>query len=410
LGKKVKFCTNENDHRTESDLIFHFRCKRLENFHTKIRKMQVPLLSLRAQNLNLRDEIMAKFAEVLDSGQFILGSEVEAFEKNTAKYLGVGHAIGVSSGTDALLLALMALEIGRGDEVICPSFSFFGSASCIARLGAKPIFADIGFDDFNISTDDVRKKITKKTRAILPVHLFGQCASIDKIVSIGDEFDLRIIEDCAQSFGALRHGRQSGTFGLVGCFSFFPSKNLGGFGDAGLVCTNDDEIAEKMRILRVHGMKPRYFHRYVGGNFRIDELQAALLNLKLPRVNGYIHNRRKNAEIYLDELFGVKSLTLPRELDGNFHTWNQFTVRVLGGKRDSVLRKLREKGVGCNVYYPLPLDSQECFKRMVGGRKNLTKNAAIASQEVLSLPIYPELDNQQVRWVAKILRDVLADE
>ncbi|MDR1402005.1 MAG: DegT/DnrJ/EryC1/StrS family aminotransferase [Puniceicoccales bacterium] len=368
--------------------------------------MKVPLLDLQIQNEKIRSEIIEKFSSVFDSGEFILGKEVEAFEKNAAQYLGTKHAIGVSSGTDAILVSLMAIGIGAGDEVICPSFTFFATAGCIARLGAKPVFADINLEDFNISTGDIRKKITKRTKAILPVHLFGQTADMSSVVKIAEEFDLAVIEDCAQSFGSKHGGKQSGTFGLAGCFSFFPSKNLGGFGDSGLVCTDDDSLAEKIRILRVHGAKPRYFHRYIGGNFRIDELQAALLNIKLPHVDGYIRNRRHNAEIYAEELKNVPQLILPQEIEGNFHTWNQFTVRILDGVRDEVFQTIGSSGIGCNIYYPLPLDAQECFRQFTDP-KNPTFNAAIASKEVLSLPIYPELHPDQILRAVKVLTNAL---
>jgi dTDP-4-amino-4,6-dideoxygalactose transaminase len=225
---------------------------------------------------------------------------------------------------------------------------------------------------------------------------------MEEIVAIGREFGLPIVEDCAQSFGALRGGKQSGTFGTIGSFSFYPTKNLGGFGDAGLVCTDDGALAEKIRTLRVHGMAPRYFHKYIGGNFRMDELQAALLNLKLPLVDEYIANRRRNAEIYREELAGVESLVLPVEMPGNFHTWHQFTVKVLNGRRDVALRFMGANGIACGVYYPLPLDAQECFGEFVDG-KHLTKNAAAAAEQVLSLPIYGELNDRQVRHVARTL-------
>ncbi|MDR1433339.1 MAG: DegT/DnrJ/EryC1/StrS family aminotransferase [Puniceicoccales bacterium] len=368
--------------------------------------MKVPLLDLKVQNSRIRDLAVKKFSKVFDSCEFILGGETEFFEKSVAKYLGAKHAIGVSSGTDAILVALMAIGVGEGDEVICPSFTFFATAGCVARLGARPVFVDIDLDDFNISAAAARRKITKKTRAILPVHLFGQTANMDAIAAISCEFNIPIVEDCAQSFGAKWRDRQSGTFGIAGCFSFYPTKNLGGFGDAGLVCTDDDDFAEKVKILRVHGAKPRYFHRYIGGNFRIDEVQSALLTLKLPSVDGHIENRRRNAEIYLNELTALPGIVLPRELDGNFHTWNQFTVRILNGRRGEIQQALEKEGVGSGVYYPLPLDAQECFVDLVDG-KNLTKNAAIAASEVLSLPVYPELEPHQILYAAKALKNAL---
>jgi dTDP-4-amino-4,6-dideoxygalactose transaminase len=302
----------------------------------------------------------------------------------------------------------MALGIGPGDEVICPSFTFFATAGCVARLGATPVFADIDIGSFNVSVGDVRRKISKKTCAILPVHLFGQTADIGDIVKIGDEFGIPIVEDCAQSMGAKYNGRQSGTFGAIGCFSFYPTKNLGGFGDSGAVCTDNDAFAEKMRILRVHGERRKYVHERIGCNFRMDEIQAALLNVKMPRLDGYIAGRRRNAEIYLHELGDVKSIVLPSEGLGNFHTWNQFTIRVLRGRRDEIRERLERSGIGCNVYYPLPLDRQECFGRFVDGCPG-TVNAKLASEEVLSLPIYPELSVDQIFHVTKVLKSALGE-
>jgi dTDP-4-amino-4,6-dideoxygalactose transaminase len=367
-----------------------------------LRAVKVPLFDPRIQNAALRDEAMEKFAAVFDSGSFILGDGVEEFEKNVARYLGTEHAIGMSSGTDAILAALMAIGVGPGDEVICPSFSFFATAGCVARLGATPVFADIEAVDFNVSIAAVGEKITARTKAIIPVHLFGQTANMDALVAMADEFCIPIVEDCAQSFGARCGGRQSGTFGLAGCFSFFPTKNLGGFGDAGLVCTDDGAFAERLRMIRVHGARPQYFHRFIGGNFRIDELQAALLNVKLPHVDGYIAGRRRNAEFYLRELADAPSIVLPAAVDGNFHSWNQFTIRVMDGRRDGVLNALRAADIGCNVYYPLPLDAQECLRST-----EPTRNAAAAAAEVLSLPIYPELEEWQLAHVAKTLKHIL---
>ncbi|MDR2603479.1 MAG: DegT/DnrJ/EryC1/StrS family aminotransferase [Puniceicoccales bacterium] len=368
--------------------------------------MKVPFFDLKNQNSEIKSEAMGKFSEIFDAGAFILGEEVTIFEKNVAEYLGIKHAIGMSSGSDAILVTLMALGIGEPNEVICPSFTFFATASAVVRLGGIPVFVDVDLADFNISWEKIREKISAKTKAILVVHLFGQVAFMDEIVKIGREFNIPVIEDCAQSFGAKRHERQSGTLGNIGCFSFFPTKNLGGFGDSGLVCTDDDDIAEKIKILRVHGMKPRYFHRYVGGNFRIDELQAGLLNVKLPHVEAYIANRRKNAAIYLEALNGLNSIVLPKEIEGNFHTWNQFTIRILNGKRDEVCRALQANDIGYNIYYPLPLDAQECLKSFVDPQ-NLTSNAMLASKEVLSLPIYPELTSDQILHVIATLKQIL---
>ena len=365
-------------------------------------KMNVPLLDVNRQNSKLREAAIEKFAKIFDSGVFILGEDVEIFEKNVASYLGVKHAIGVSSGTDALLIALMALGIGNGDEVICPSFTFFATAGSIARVGATPVFADIDRETYNISLDEIKKKVTKRTKAIIPVHLFGQSADIDDIVKFSDSIGVPVIEDCAQSFGAKRNGKQTGTFGEIGCFSFYPSKNLGGFGDAGLVCTDDDEIAERLRILRVHGARSQYNHEIVGGNFRIDTIQAALLNLKLPHVDEYIESKRRNAKMYLSELRNIDGIVLPKEKDGNFHTWHQFTVRIKNGMRDKVLESLRKSGVGCNVYYPIPLDRQKCFEDYISG--DFTKVADEVSKDVISFPIFPELTTEEILYVCDTLK------
>ena len=364
--------------------------------------MNVPLLDVNRQNSKLREAAIEKFAKIFDSGVFILGEDVEIFEKNVASYLGVKHAVGVSSGTDALLIALMALGIRERDEVICPSFTFFATAGSIARVGATPVFADIDRETYNISLDEIKKKVTKRTKAIIPVHLFGQSADIDDIVKFSDSIGVPVIEDCAQSFGAKRNGKQTGTFGEIGCFSFYPSKNLGGFGDAGLVCTDDDEIAERLRILRVHGARSQYNHEIVGGNFRIDTIQAALLNLKLQHVDEYIESKRRNAKMYLSELRNIDGIVLPKEKDGNFHTWHQFTVRIKNGMRDKVLESLRKSGVGCNVYYPIPLDRQKCFEDYVSG--DFTKVADEVSKDVISLPIFPELTTEEILYVCDTLK------
>src|SRR3954471_11655070 len=264
--------------------------------------MAVPLLDLNAQNLAMEGELKAAFERVLRSGHFIMGPEAVAFEKEIAQFLGVKHALGVSSGTDAILLALMALEIKAGDEVICPTFTFFATAGCIARTGAAPVFVDSDPVTFNVDPDDVARKITKKTKAIMPVHLFGQCAEMDAILALAREKGVRVIEDGAQALGATYKGRQAGTMGDFGTFSFFPSKNLGGFGDSGLLVTNDDALAERATLLRVHGAKPKYYHKFVGANFRMDALQCALLRVKLPHCRSYNERRAANAAYYNEKL------------------------------------------------------------------------------------------------------------
>ncbi|MDR1255962.1 MAG: DegT/DnrJ/EryC1/StrS family aminotransferase [Puniceicoccales bacterium] len=366
--------------------------------------MGVKLLDLISQNSELKGELVEKFSAVIDSGSFILGPEVELFEKNVADYLHCKYTLGVSSGTDALLLALMALNIGTGDEVLCPGYTFFCTAGCVARLGATPLFVDVNYDDFCISIADLEAKITPKTRAIIGVHLFGQACDCEAILELCRQREIKFIEDCAQSLGARRNGKQSGTFGDIGCFSFYPSKNLGGFGDSGLVCTNDESTYEYMKILRTHGMKRKYFHSYVGGNFRIDALQAALLNIKLKHLDRYIGGRIGNAEFYLEKLAELESLrliTLPKVAAGNKHTWNQFTVKVHASERGKLRQYLLDRGIGCEIYYPLPLNRQECFEKYAN---NLPVAERLAS-ESLSLPIYPELAANHLSLVVSTIED-----
>lgn len=365
--------------------------------------MAVKLLDLVEQNNQLRQNLITKFDEILKTGMFILGPEVENFENHCAEYLSSKHVLGVSSGTDALLLALMALDIKAGDEVLCPAYTFFATAGCISRVGAIPIFVDVNFDDFCISIDDLKGKISKQTKAIIGVHLFGQACNCTQIVEVCKNNNIKFIEDCAQSFGAQRNGKQTGTFGDIGCFSFFPSKNLGGFGDSGLVCSNDEILYENMQILRIHGMSPKYFHKKIGGNFRIDALQAALLDIKLNYIDEYIAKRRQNANFYHSHLSNLngKFIELPQESKGNFHTWNQFTIRVLNGKRNELKNYLQKHQIGCEIYYPVPLNRQECFIRY----ENSCSVAEKLSLEALSLPIYPELSEYQLLEVIKTLQN-----
>lgn len=373
--------------------------------------MPVPLLDLNRQNLALHAELNAAFERVLASGHFIMGPEVEAFEKECAAFLGVKHAITVSSGTDAILVALMALGIGPGDEVICPAFTFFATAGCIARVGATPVFADVDPVTFNLDPADAAKRITPRTKAILPVHLFGQSAEMAKLMVLAHENRLAVIEDAAQSLGARYRERCCGTIGDLGTFSFFPSKNLGGFGDGGLVATNRDDLAEKVRLLRTHGAKPKYYHKVVGGNFRLDALQCALLRAKLPHLPAYIAARQRNAATYIEKLSALPGvaaagtptaatarLILPVEQHPCTHIWNQFTLRVPGaGRRDALKQHLTAAGIGTEVYYPLPLHRQECFAHLPYG--SLPVSETLAS-EVLSIPIFPELRDEEGQTVA----------
>ena len=362
---------------------------------------QVPLLDLRRLAPDLKAELEDAFKRVLESGHFILGPEVDALEKECAAYLQVGHAVGVSSGTDALLIALMALGIGAGDEVVCPSYTFFATAGTIARTGARPVFVDCNPDTYNIEADAIARALTPRTRAIMPVHLFGQCAEMDPILALAKERHIPVIEDAAQALGSEYQGRRAGSMGEMGCFSFFPSKNLGALGDAGLVTTNDAALAEKLRVLRAHGGKPKYHHSIVGGNFRIDALQAALLRPKLRRLDGWTAQRQKNAALYT-ELFTAAALGdrlgLPVVRQSR-HIFNQYVIRVPGaGRRDKLQADLKQRGIGTEVYYPVPMHKQKCFSEIAGGQS--LPVSELAAQETLAIPIFPELTEAELRHVA----------
>ena len=365
--------------------------------------IHVPLLDLNQQNQPLAAELKDTFARVLDSSQFILGPEVTEFERQVAAGVGATHAIGVSSGTDALLLSLMALDIGPGDEVLCPSFTFFATAGSVSRTGATPVFVDSLDDDFNLDLEDAARRVTDKTKAIIPVHLFGQAADMDAVQRLASAHDLMVLEDAAQSMGTQFGEKKAGTMGDLCAFSFFPSKNLGGFGDGGMITTNDDALAERVRILRVHGGAPKYYHKAIGGNFRLDPLQAALLRAKLGHLPVYIAKRRANAATYLkrlEESAPVREgrLLLPSEMSGRTHTWNQFTLRVTNGKRDALMEHLAANQIGSAIYYPVPLHRQECFSNLAGVEARLPICEKMAD-EVLSIPIYPELSTEQIDHV-----------
>ena len=363
----------------------------------------VPLLDLEAQYLPLRAEILAAITRVCDSQRFILGPEVEQLERELATALEVEHAIGVSSGTDAILVALMALGIGPGDEVITSTYSFFATAGCVTRLGATPVFVDILPDTYNLDPDPVRRAVTARTRAIMPVHLYGQCADMDPLVAISRDAGVPIIEDACQAIGARYHGRQAGSIGAAGCFSFFPSKNLGAFGDGGLVVTNDVSLAREIRLLRNHGAEPKYFHKRIGGNFRLDALQAAVLRVKLPHLDRWSEARRENATRY-KTMFRACGLDahvgLPVEAPGCRHIFNQFIVRI--PDRDRNRKALTEAGVGTEIYYPVPFHLQECFATAGYGR-GAFPHAEAAAAETLALPIYSELAATQQQAVVDAL-------
>jgi dTDP-4-amino-4,6-dideoxygalactose transaminase len=394
--------------------------------------MNVNLLDLKPQNGALELELQEAFLRVLRSGHFILGPEVEKFERSLAEFTGAKHALGVSSGTDAILLALMALGMGPGDEVLCPSFTFFATAGCVARVGATPVFVDSCPICFNLDVRDASRRITPRTKAIIPVHLFGQAADMDAVLDLARRHNLPVIEDAAQAMGATYRGRQVGTMGDFGTISFFPTKNLGALGDAGALITNDPALFERAKILRLHGMEPKYCHQVVGGNFRIDALQAAMLSVKLPHFNGYTEGRRRNAALYTERLSLLPGVTLARVEDcgcvaagagdtgarlvlpvaypHNSAIWNQYTLRVIGaGRRDALRAHLTARGIGSEIYYPLPLHEQACFANLGGKPEDLPWAHRLAG-EVLSLPIYPEIPSEQIEQVCAVIAEFLRTE
>jgi dTDP-4-amino-4,6-dideoxygalactose transaminase len=364
---------------------------------------QVPLLDLEAQYRPLREEILTAIARVCDSQRFIMGPEVEQLERELSTALEVEHTIGVSSGTDAILLALMALGIGPGDEVITSTYSFFATAGCVARLGATPVFVDILPQTYNLDPDAVRRALTARTRAIIPVHLYGLCADMDPVMQIAAGAGIAVVEDACQAIGARYHGKQAGSIGTVGCFSFFPSKNLGAFGDGGLVVTRDAALAKDMRLLRNHGAEPKYFHKRIGGNFRLDALQAAILRVKLPHLERWSEARRDNAARYTGMLRARgldATVGLPIEPAGLHHIFNQFIIRV--PERDRVRQALGAAGVGTEIYYPVPFHLQECFASL-GYHTGAFPHAEAAANETLAVPIYSELTAAQQQAVVDAL-------
>lgn len=388
--------------------------------------MEVPLLDLKAQYRSIKDDIGKAINSVTESQHFIMGPEVLALEKEISKYLGVKHCIGVSSGTDALLVSLMAIDIKAGDEVIVPDYSFFATAGVVSRLGATPVFADIDPVTFNIDPKDTERKVTAKTKAIIPVHLYGQGADMDAIGNVAKKHGLKVIEDAAQAIGAVyKSGRALGTMGDIGCFSFFPSKNLGCFGDGGCVVTDNDPLAERLRILRVHGSKPKYYHKIIGGNFRLDAIQAAILRVKLPHLDSWSAARRRNAEIYT-RLFMEAGLSegegrtkfdnrnkvlLPKAVyresgHKNYHIYNQYVIRV--EKRDALQGFLKEKEVGNEIYYPVPFHKQECFADLKCKDADFPVSNTCA-RDSLALPIYPELESEQIRFVVDSIKTFITE-
>ena len=382
--------------------------------------MPVPLFDTKVQNNALATDLQAAFARVLASGQFILGPEVQGFERQCAEYLGVRHAIGISSGTDAILLALMALGIGPGDEVICPSFTFFATAGCVTRTGAKPVFCDVHPGTFNLDVADAARRVTPRTKAIMPVHLYGQAAEMAALNALARQHGLKVIEDACQAVGATQGSKRVGSLSDFGSFSFFPTKNLGAFGDAGLLTTNDDALAQRATLLRNHGAHPKYYHQFVGGNFRLDAVQAALLAVKLPLLDGYAQRRTANATRYTEhftKLPGVAlgnaataaaRIVLPFAQPGNGHTWNQYTLRLPGaGRRDALREWLAARQIGTEIYYPVPLHAQACFASLGQTDADLPVSARLAG-EVISIPIFPELTAAQQDEVIAAVAEFLA--
>ena len=367
--------------------------------------VNVPLLDLKAQYRVIKAEVLSAIEVVCDEQGFVLGPRVSAFEEATAQYIGSRYAIGCASGSDALLLSLMAMGVKAGDEVITVPFTFFATAGAISRIGAKPVFVDIQPDTFNIDPSLIEKAITLHTKAIIPVHLFGQCAAMAAINEIAGRKNVKVIEDACQAIGAAQQGKRAGVLGDTGCFSFFPTKNLGGFGDGGLITTNDKSLAESMAMLRVHGSQVRYLHDAVGINSRLDALQAAILQIKLKYLDQWTEGRRRNAERY-QQLFaqtkGANRVMLPSTRPGNFHVYNQFTVRA--PQRDELRTFLKEKGVGTEVYYPLPMHLQNCY-RDLGHQKGAFPLSERAAEEVLSIPIYAELTEAQQCYVVEMIAE-----
>jgi len=366
--------------------------------------MNVPLLDLKEQNLALRPEIEAALGRVLDTNGFILGGEVAELERELAVYCGTKYAIGCASGSDAILLALMALDVGNGDEVITTPYSFFATVSAITRLGAVPVFVDIDRATYNLDVEQIEAKITPRTKAIEPVHLYGQCADMAALHAISEKHSIPLVEDAAQAIGAEEDGVRAGAMSEIGCFSFYPSKNLGGMGDGGFLTTNDDLLAKKLLALRVHGSEEKYYHKYVGLNSRLDGFQGAVLRVKLPYLDTWTNQRRVNAKNYT-RLFTDAGLTeqieLPIERDGAKHIYNQYVIRV-PNRRDDLRAYLSEKAVGTDIYYPVPLHLQECFAYL-GYTEGDLPEAEKAARETLALPIYPELRPEQQKHVVTVI-------
>lgn len=386
--------------------------------------MKVPLLDLTVQYASIKDEVKKVIDEVCDNQNFILGPQVKELEEKVARYSGARYGIGVSSGTDALLISLMVLDISHGDKVLTTPYTFFATGGVISRLGATPLFVDIDPSTYNIDPAKLKAIIEKETgkngrpKAVIPVHLYGQCADMDPILKISGEYEIKVVEDAAQAIGAEYKGRRAGSMGDLGCFSFFPSKNLGGFGDGGMVVTNNHLLAEKVTILRVHGSKPKYYHKMIGGNFRLDTIQAAIVNIKLKYLEGWHTSRQRNAENY-NELFTKTGIvdpakdskemisskypvSLPCVNNGNRHIYNQYVIRTRN--RDELRKFLTDQEIGTEIYYPLPLHLQECYAGL-GHKEGDFPESERAAKETLALPIYPELSLDQQEFVVTKIKE-----
>ena len=366
--------------------------------------MQVPLLDLVSQYKTIREDVLKQIGEVLDTQRRIGGPKVELLEKQVAALCGCRFAIGVSSGTDALLASLMALNIGPGDEVITTPFTFFATAGSIARVGATPVFVDIDPKTYNIGPSKIEAAVTKKTKAIMPVHLFGQVADMDPIMQIARQSSLAVIEDACQAISAAYKGKKAGAIGTCGCFSFFPSKNLGGIGDGGMAVTDDEALAHKLSLMRNHGMEPKYYHKFIGGNFRLDPIQAAALLVKLPLLDQWSEARRKNAAYYTAKFKG-SSVVTPFISQDCVSIFNQYVIRV--PRRDEVIKHLQKNNIGCEIYYPVPLHLQECFAYLGKGPGSFPESEKAAC-EVMALPVYPELTDEMKDYVVKTVLEALS--
>ena len=366
--------------------------------------MTIPMLDLKAQYSSLKNEIESALREILESGHFVLGPNVKAFEKEIASYNNVNYAVGVASGTDAIHLSLKALGIKEGDEVITTPFSFIAAAEAITYNGAVPVFVDINKHTFNIDHTRIEEKITPRTKAILPIHLFGQPAKMGEILEIAGKYNLKVIEDCAQAFGAEYKGAMVGSLGDTGCFSFYPSKNLGAYGDGGIITTNDHETYEKLKLLRNHGSSSGYRHEFIGFNSRLDEIQAAILRIKLKHIDTYNEERRNHAKLYTSMVCGL--VQCPAKVPDTSHVFHQYTIR--SHRREDILKTLSENSISSVIYYPVPLHLLDAFKYL-GHKKGDFPESESAAEEVLSLPIYPELTPEKVRFISETVLKALKD-